>query len=302
MMPFVRRPIPFLAALPLAAGLVMAGSPRVAAAQFGGLLKKATEKVVDKATGAEDKVAPNVNGAELTDDAINRLIKGLGVTAEKMGQREALQAQLEQRDKALRDLREPNEAAIRSWENAHSTWRSCFDNQMNKLSKSHEGQAKVAMMKVMGDPAKAQKYGLMMQEFSTEQQAAMAAGDTIRLAKAQARYQTAVYAMMGIDLSADSSTARGTCGGEPKPLAVMAKIDGLEKQRDSVQVRVRDIESTAQIEGARAAAMPLPEFALQKEKATVFLGSGNGGGMLTRDELNRLRAKRAELERVKKAL
>ena len=120
-----RRPLPRLAALPLVAALALCAMPRAASAQFGGLLKKATEKAVDKATGAEDKVSPRVNGAELTDDALGRLLKGLSVTAEKIGQREALQAQLEGQDKAARDLREPNEAAIRSWESAHDTWRSC---------------------------------------------------------------------------------------------------------------------------------------------------------------------------------
>ena len=81
----------------------------------------------------------------------------------------------------------------------------------------------------------------------------------------------------------------------------MAKLDVLEAQRDTLVVKVRDLESTAQFAGAQAATMPLAEFSLQREKASLFLSSGNGGGLLTREELNRLRAKRAELEKVKKA-
>ena len=306
MIPSRRRSRHAHALLPLVVGFAVSLAPLSASAQFGGLIRKAAEKVgekaADKATGAEDKVSPRVQGAELTDDALGRLLKGLGVTAEKMGQREALQGQLDAQDKAARDLREPNEAAIRSWESAHSTWNNCFDNQFSKLSRAHEGQAKVSMMKVMGDPKRAMAYSQLMQKYSTQQQEAMAAGDTIKLAAVQATLMRETYAMMGIDLSADSAKARTTCGAEPKKLAVMLKLDAIEAQRDSLQVRVRDVESTAQTAGAQAAGMGLPEFALQREKAMTFLGSGNGGGMLTRDELNRLRAKRTDLEKVKKAL
>ena len=301
-LPTMRR----LGALPLALALLLASAPRPAAAQFGGLLKKAAEKAgekaVDKATGAEDKVSPKVNGAELTDDALGRLLKGLGVTAERMSQRDALQSRVEEAGKTASDLRGPNETAIRSWESASSTWQECFSTQYAKVEKSREGQMKVGAMKMMGDPKKAQAYGAMMQRYATEQQAAMAAGDTLKLAAVQAAIQREMAALLGVNLAADSAKARATCGPEPKKLAVMVKIEQAEKQRDSLQAQVRDVESTAQTAGAQSAGMSLPDFALQREKATTFLGSGNGGGMLTRDELIRLRAKRAELEKVKKAL
>lgn len=288
------------------AAALLALAPQAAAAQFGGLIRKAaekaTEKAVDKATGAEDKVAKSPSGAELTDDALERLLKGLAVTADRLGQREALQAQLEARDADVRKLREPNEVAIRSWESARSTWQECMSNQLSKTAKANEAQMQVAVMKLSADPKKALAYSQLAQKMSEEQQAAMAAGDTLRFQAAQAKYLTEIYKMLGVSLAADSAKARGTCGAEPKRLAVMAQIEALEKQRDSLQVRARDLESTAQAAGAKVATMDLAEFALQREKATTFVGAGNGGGFLTRDELNRLRAKRAELEKVKKAL
>ena len=289
----------------LFAAALLAGAPRPATAQFGGLLKKAAEKAgekaVDKATGAEDRVSPRVNGTELTDDAVNRLLKGLSVTAAKMTERDELQERVDASNKVVAELREPNEAAISSWESAHGTWRDCFDNQMTKFSKAHEGQMKVGMMKLMADPKKAQSYSALLQKYSAEQQAAMAAGDTLKLTSATAALQRAVYLMMGVDLAVDSAKARGSCGAEPKKLAVMAKLEGLEAQRDTLQVKVRDLESTAQFAGAQAAGMPLQEFSLQREKASLFLRNGHGGNLLTREELNRLRAKRAEIEKVKKA-
>ncbi len=292
--------------LPLLLAVATLATPRLASAQFGSLLKKAAEKVgekaIDKATGAEDKVSPRVNGAELSDDALGRLLRGLTVTADRLGQRDALQSRLELQEKAVSDLREPNQAAINAWESGHSTWSNCFSTQFSKLEKAHEGQTKVGAMKMMGDPKKAQAYAAMMQKYQTAQQEAMAAGDTLKLAEAQAKMMREMYGMMGIDLAADSAKARGACGAEPRKLPAMVKLEALEVQRDSLREQVRDIESTSQVAGAKAAAMDLAEFALQREKATVFLGSGNGGGMLTRDELNRLRAKRAELDKVKKAL
>ena len=302
MISFVRRPSSFLAALPLLAGLVVGAPPRRAHAQFGGLLKKAAEKAVDKATGAEDKVSPNVQGAELTDEALNRLIKGLGVTAGKLSQRDALQAQLEAQDKAARDLEEPNAAVINAWYDAHNAWDRCMSNEFSKFEPEREAKQKIAMNKLMADQKRLQAYGVMMGKLTQERQDAMASGDTLRVAAAEQKLESETARMLGLDISADSAKARGTCGPDPVRPSVMARIAAMKRQRDTLQVRVRDIESTSQIEGAKAAGMPLAEFALQKEKAAVFVGSGTGGGMLTRDELNRLRAKRAELEKVKKAL
>ncbi|MBI3791124.1 MAG: hypothetical protein HY275_09635 [Gemmatimonadetes bacterium] len=291
----IRRPAVLVAAL-------LALAPTGAQAQFGSLLKKVGEKAVDKATGAEDKVAKNPNGAELTDDALGRLLKGLAVTAEKMGQREELQQQLQAKDGEARALREPNETAIRSWERASSDWQGCVSNALSKGSKARDAQAQSAMMKVMADPKKQQAYAQLTQKYSAAQQAAMQAGDTAKLNEASRTMIAELNKLMGIDLSADSAKARATCGAEPRKLAVMTQLETLERQRDTLQVRVRDLEATAQTAGAKAAGMDLADFALQREKATTFLGSGNGGGILTRDELNRLRAKRAELEKVKKAL
>ena len=137
-----------LVALTLAVLCLVGGAPRGAHAQFGGLLKKAAEKAVDKASGAEDKVSPRVNGAELTDDALERLLKGLGVTAQKLAQRDALQANAESKGKAASELRTPNEAAIQAWESAGSTWHDCFSTQWNKLVRNREGQTKVGAMKM----------------------------------------------------------------------------------------------------------------------------------------------------------
>jgi hypothetical protein len=200
------------------------------------------------------------------------------------------------------DLREPNAAAIRAWEEAKSTWQNCISNQFTKFQQSRKGQEKVLQMKFMSDQSKMREYSMMTQKYATESQAAMAAGDTLKVAALQAKYLVDVNLMMGIDIKADSAKAYSVCGKEQQPLAVVARIQALETQRDSLQAAVRDVESTAQIDGAKAAEMPLQEFALQKEKASVFLGSDNGGNMLTRIELNRVRARRAELQKVRKAL
>ena len=304
MLSFLRSPARDLTAALVAAALLAA--PHAADAQLGGLLKraaeKAGEKAVDKATGAEDKVSPRVNGAELTDDALGRLLRGLAVTAEKFGQRDELQQQLSPRNEEINRLRERNEAAINSWNTARDNWTDCFQNQYGKIENARDGEMKVGILKLMGDPKKAQAYAQLTAKYSTEQQAAMTAGDTLKFAEVNAKLQREYFRMLGVDITADSAKARAACGTEPKKLAVMVQIEGLEARRDSLQVRVRDAESTAQTSGAKAAGMELAEFALQREKAVTFVGSGNGGGMLTRDELNRLRAKRAELEKVKKAL
>ncbi len=284
------------------AAMLVALAPQGAQAQFGGLIRKAAEKAVDKATGAEDKVASRPSGAELTDDAVNRLLKGLGTAAEKLDQRDALQARVLERRNAAEALRGPNSAVIDGYQQGLSNWESCMGTALSKVQKGNEAKQQMAVMRAATDPKLSQEMAQRVQEMNDAQQKAMASGDTLALQAAQAKYATFMMKIAGIDLAADSAKARGTCGQRPAKPAFLAQLERIEAQRDSLSEAARDIESVAAAAGAKAAGMDLGEYSLQKEKVTAFIGSGNGSGLLTRDELNRLRAKRAELEKVKKAL
>jgi hypothetical protein len=281
---------------------LLVAAPQGAQAQFGGLLRKAAEKAVDKATGAEDKVANRVSGAELTDDAVARLLKGLAVTADKIGERDAIKARYDAKSKELQELREANSGVINGYGEGLSNWQGCMGNILGKIEKANEPKMKMAAMKAMSNPATQQEVAKLMQEMNDERTKSMETGDTLRLQAVQNRYVALMNRIVGIDASADSATARRTCGSAPAKPAALTKVALLEAQGDSLSAQLRDVETVAQVAGAKAAGMDAGEYALQKEKVTVFMGAGNAAGLLTADELKRVRAKRAELEKVKKAL
>ena len=277
-------------------------APTPVAAQFGSILKKVAEKAADKATGAEDQVSPRVQGAELTDEQIGKLFKGLAVVAAKMEERDKIAARQKKISEQISQLREQHQSEIDANESGRSAWTNCFDNQWRKLEKLREGEMQGRAMKAMADPAMIQKLAKSQMAAQQEMQQALAAGDTLAYKRAAAKVQAAQMTMFGIDLKKDSATARGPCGAEPPRLAVAVQIDTLTERSNKLGEDVRDLESTAQAQGSVAAGMNGTDFALAREKVLTFSSQGHGGKLLTAAELERLRARKAEIEKLKRAL
>ncbi|MBI2795430.1 MAG: hypothetical protein HYX65_01865 [Gemmatimonadetes bacterium] len=295
--PLIRR-TPFVALL-CAAVLAF---PAPARAQFGSLLKKAQDKVVDKATGAEDEVSPRVQGTELTDEQINKLFKGLAVVAAKMEERDRMAARQQSVSDQVSALREKHQAEIDANDQGRRSWQSCFDVQWEKLQESRNSEMQSRLMKAMSDPRVQQQYAQASLAASQEMQTALAAGDTLAYQRASAKAQSAHQQMLGIDVKKDSATARGPCGAEPRRLAVAVTIDTLTNRSNKLGEEIRALEGTAQAQGSVAAGMNGTDFALAREKVLTFSGTGKGGKLLTAAELERLRARKAEIDKLKRAL
>ena len=276
--------------------------PAPAAAQFGSLLKKATEKAVEKATGADDQVSPRVQGVELTDDQLSRLFKGFALVASRMEERDRLAARQQAISDQLSQLHQKHESEIEANRSARDSWKSCFDVQWRKLEQIREGEGQSRMMKAMSDPKTMQQYTQAQAAASQEMQKAMAAGDTVALNRASAKAQAVQLRMLGIDPTKDSATARGPCGVEPARLPVAITVDTLTGRSHTLGEQMRDLEGTAQAQGSVAAGMNGTDFALAREKVLAFSSTGKGGKLLTAAELERLRARKTEIERLKRAL
>ena len=284
----------------LLASLAIAPTP--VAAQFGSLLKKAAEKAVDKATGAEDQLSSRVQGAELTDEQIGKLFKGLAVVAAKMEERDKFAARQQKISEEISRLREQHQSEIDANESARRSWQDCFENQWEKLQSLRRAEMQGRAMKAMSDPAAMQKMAQVQMAAQQEMQKAMADGDTLAYQRATAKAQAAQLTMFGIDVKKDSATARGPCGAEPPLLGIAVTIDTLTLRSNTLGGEIRDLESTAQAQGSVAAGMNGTDFALAREKVLTFSQRGNGGKLLTGAELERLRARKAEIEKLKRAL
>ena len=280
----------------------LAAAPAPAAAQFGSILNKVKEKAIDKATGAEDQVSPRVQGTELTDEQITKLFKGLALVAAKMEARDKLAERQQKLSDELAALREKHHAEIGANENGRNAWRDCFESHWEKLQKSHDGERESRMMKAYSNPATIQKIAQMQVIAQQEIQKGMAAGDTGMVNRATRKLEQLQMEMLGIDLTKDSATARVGCGAEPPRIAVAIQVDTLTARSNRLGEEMRDLERTAQAQGAMAAGMNGTDFALSREKVGAFASSGNGGKLLTKDELERLRARKAEIGKIKRAL
>ena len=293
--PLVRRLS--LVALLCAAAIV----PLPAAAQFGSLLKKAAEKAVDKATGAEDRVSDRVQGAELTDDQINKLFKGLALVASRLEERDKLATRQQAISDQVAQLGEKHGAEIEANRSAREHWRSCFGDQWEKLQEKRQGELQARMMAGV-NTAGAQQLIKAQLATSTEMQNALAAGDTAGYRKAEAKLVTLQMQLLGIDPKKDSAIARVPCGAEPAHLAVAITVDTLTERSNKLGEQMRELERSAQAQGSVAAGLNGTDFALAREKVLTFSSTGNGGKLLTAAELERLRARRAEIEKLKRAL
>ena len=288
-----------------AAAFVLASLAAVsapAAAQFGSILNKVKEKAVEKATGAEDQASPRLQGTELTDEQINKLFKGLALVASKLEARDKLAEREQKLSTEASSLLEKHRVEIAANENGRGAWWDCFGNQWAKLQKLRDGEMQSRMMKAMSNPATAQKVAQLQMVAQQDMQKAMAAGDTGAVHRATRKMQQLQMEMLGIDLKKDSATARAPCGAEPPRLAVAIEIDTLTARSTKLGEEMRDLERTAQAQGAMAAGMNGTDFALSREKVGAFASSGNGGRLLTREELERLRGRKAEIEKLKRAL
>jgi hypothetical protein len=141
--------------------------------------------------------------------------------------------------------------------------------------------------KVMGlasNPAAMQKYADASQAMS----AAAQKGDTVAMAKASEEMMKA----LGFDLKADTVAATAACGGAPKRPAVVTEIETLERQADSLAMRLRRAETAADGDAARAASVAPSRFAEMRERLVTY---ANKPSFITGKEADLLAAHKAEI-------
>jgi hypothetical protein len=159
-------------------------------------------------------------------------------------------------------------------------------NRANKPQREAAMQQK--MMTLVSDP----KFAAEMARIGQAQQAAYAKGDTAAVRKL-AEEQVKLY---GIDEKADSVAAAAKCPLPPPPAAV-AEIERLGKQSDDLNTRIRTAESSADVDGARAAGVQPARFQQMRERLTTWASKPSSLGS---KEGNLLNGRKKEIEDVVK--
>jgi hypothetical protein len=213
--------------------------------------------------------------------SLDNALKGMRVYKARMTDIVALRVQYlnvqnrrsEAADKGARD--------VEVYQENQNKFRDCLH---EKLQAGMGRKVQEKMMSISNNPAAIQKYTDALNAAS----AAAAKGDTAALARANADMMKAI----GIDFKADTVAATATCGGAPKRPASIVEIEQLDRQSDSLAIRVRRAETAADGDASRAASVAPSRFAEMRERLTNY---ANRPGSFQGKEADLLAAHKAEI-------
>jgi len=291
----MRRP---LASAALFAVLsAMSAAPRVAEAQFGGLIKrKIAEKIVDKAAEkveekkpAKDSAAaktstaneaggqrrgragrltmaatndPSALGSELTADTLERVLRGLDAVATKLREGEAAQARRTEVDRKLADLRTTHASEVDAFRQREGTVRECQDVEFRRIS----GERSAAVdQRMKSDPNFREHASAAWQKYMPAAMEAQRKGDSATVVRLQLEMYRQI---LGVDFDArkDTVAAVRKCGALPARLAVLVLDDSLSRLSHALSDSYRQAEQDAFNAGPAQSGLSEQQFARARER------------------------------------
>jgi hypothetical protein len=194
--------------------------------------------------------------------SLDNALKGMRLYKSRMTDIVAMRVQYLNVQNRRSEAGSKGENDVNAYHQKQETFRECL---RGKLSFNDPAFMQKMQEKVMGlasNPAAMQKYADASQAMS----AAAQKGDTAAMAKAS----TEMMKSLGLDLKADTVAATASCGGVPKRPAVVAEIEQLERQADSLTIRLRRAETAADGDAARAAGVAPSRFAEMRERLATY--------------------------------
>jgi hypothetical protein len=205
--------------------------------------------------------AQNQMGEPFDAASLDNALKGMRVYNARMTDIAAMRVQHLNLQNRRYDAGSKAEKDVNAWQATQSKFRECLHGKLgNDPARMQKMQEKV--MALASNPAAMQKYAEAGQAVS----AAAAKGDTIAMAKASADMMKA----LGFDLKADTVAATSACGGAPRRPPAVAEIEQLERQADSLTIRLRRAENAADGDAARAAGVAPSRFAEMRERLFTY--------------------------------
>lgn len=246
------------------AAVVLACVGTTAHAQLGGLIKRATQKVVENKVEEKAENAMPVKpmaGDPITESALDGLLKGLSFEMETADKTKRLEALGEAKAKAVIEAEEAAGNEPSAWRQASSDVLSCVHESINASEEKHRQEAPARMMALMGNPnkrdiaGKAEAAGKKMTD-------AQQKGDMPAYMRAVNDYMK----LFGFDAVKDSAVAFAKCGKPPAKPASLVKLERLQAERDTIIETRRVAEVEVGALSAKAAGMPADKYALARER------------------------------------
>lgn len=294
--------IPNLATL-LAVSTLAIAVPVTAHAQFGGLMNRAKEKLAEKAA---EKTAPLAPGEQLTDDLLGKVISGAQAADRILVDRDAMQAQRVAKDKELSSLKERNGPVHQAYNEGNSKIMDCRSASFNSLDEERSERMDKKVAAMQSDPVAFAKVQLVMMNYAKSMADAQQKQDAVALAKAQ---QSMMKELTGEDLfpelKKDSVVVDAKCGKAPAKPAALVQEEQVEKDIAGIDDRIRTLEARAVTQGAEASGLEQVRYLQAKERALSIMQRMAGQGAAVRygdDEMNAVKKRQGDLEKVKRAL
>lgn len=272
----------------------VAGMPRSASAQLGGLIKK---KIAAAATGQEQAVKSTGDNVAFDNIILELTAERLGkvITGKQAGKKLATSPNgaivLREKKDALGDqlsqLRDKNSKVFDAWDTKKDAIRSCRDSVLNAAEKRI---AENFQMSAMSDPAMLQK----MTDLGAAIQKANAQGDT-----AQMRKLTMQAAAMAAPTKADSLAADRKCGSPKDAPPVVAQATSLQDQIDQLVDQIRNAEVAASKAEQGGSGLNSKQLAMACERIEYYmqrLAAKSRQAGFTSAELDALKQREADLK------
>jgi hypothetical protein len=282
----------------------LAFTPIAAHAQFGGMIKRAAEKVAgdkvaEKATSSTTTASkrPLASGEALTQATLAQVIKGVAAAQSVMKSRDALVAKRDADQEALDKLHNENEGPRNAYDEASSKIGECREAHLDKASEERSARIEKNMGNNPETLARMQAIGM---KYAKIMAAAQERKDSLAYAKAQFDMQNE---LSGVDILAelkkDSAAADTKCGRMPQLPASLAREEQLEKGVSSANDEIRTLEAQAINKGADASGLDRVQYLLLKERTLNIMNRLDGRNLpvsFQDSEMELVKQQRAQLD------
>jgi len=281
-------------------------APTPASAQFGGLIKKAKEKVAEKGVEqAADKMGPVAPGEQLTDDLLGKVITGAQAADRMLGERDRVTASRDAKNKDLSALKDKNQPVHSAYDQANGKISECRSSAFNTLEEARQEKYDAQIKKIQADPNMMGKYQLIAMKYSKSLAEAQQKQDPALLQKVQMDMMKEIIGSDPFaDMKKDSATVTAKCGKLPALPPSLAQEERLQKEVAAADDSIRTLEAKAVNAGAAASGLEQVRYLQLKERALSIMGrvGGQGGAKYGNEEMEAVKKRMADLEKVKRAL
>ena len=276
-------------------------------AQFGGLIKKAKEKVAEKGVDkAAEKVAPVTPGEQLTDDLLSKVITGAQAADRMLGERDRVQASREAKNKELSVVVDKNQPVHRAYDEANSKILDCRSSSFHSLDEARRKKYDAKVKEMQSDPALLGKMQLVAMKYSQQMADAQKKQDPVALTKVQMAMMNEVACTdVFADMKKDSVLTDAKCGKVPAFPASLLQEERLRKDMAAADDSIRTLEAKAVNVGAQASGLEQVRYLQLKERTLSIMNRVAGQGAKAKfgdEETEAVKKRLSDLERVKRAL